>query len=218
MEPDCAGCHDFAAKPDVRTALAAGKWTDGQGGLFRSRKDDAGAMACQACHGPAHAEYPAANPYGKDRDNIQPVQYQSLAGPIGAAGNCSVCHMIDIDASASVHHPIPVRPAIKVAVPESAELLRKRVMFPHQVHTGSASMDCGTCHHKGYVEGKSQSCSSAGCHDKKNPQTAEERMDPRYFRNAFHGRDFSCNACHQSLRKAGKPAGPVECGYCHQAG
>ena len=36
--------------------------------------------------------YPASNIYGEDRDNIQPEQYQGLAGTIATEGACAVCH------------------------------------------------------------------------------------------------------------------------------
>ncbi len=104
MEPDCASCHDFEKKPD-KTASAFNKWTNGKpGSLFRLRHDDIGAMMCEACHGSTHANYPAVNKYGKDRDNIPPLQYQKLAGPIGAKGNCGVCHKVDMEGWA--HHPV----------------------------------------------------------------------------------------------------------------
>jgi hypothetical protein len=104
MEPDCASCHDFAAKPDG--SPATGKWTKGEPGqLFRLRKDDMEGMLCEACHGSTHAVYPATNPYGENRDNIGPMQYQGQAGPIGMQGNCQVCHTEKKEMFA--HHPLP---------------------------------------------------------------------------------------------------------------
>ncbi len=97
MEPDCASCHDFENKPDPQGG-AFNKWTSGEpGDLYRLRLDDAGALMCEACHGSTHAVYPA-------RDNIQPLQYQGEAGPIGMAGNCGVCHTAEVEYP--VHHPI----------------------------------------------------------------------------------------------------------------
>ena len=49
-------------------------------------------MMCTACHNSPHAVYPAMNPYGENRDNIQPLQYQGIAGTIGTGGACAVCH------------------------------------------------------------------------------------------------------------------------------
>ncbi|MGE4298361.1 MAG: hypothetical protein AB7E47_10065 [Desulfovibrionaceae bacterium] len=48
---------------------------------------------------------PATNIYGKDRDNIPPLQYQGTAGAMGKNGGCIACHGEEMDASA--HHPIP---------------------------------------------------------------------------------------------------------------
>jgi hypothetical protein len=70
------------------------------------RTDDTG-LFCQACHGNTHAIYPATNPYGKDRDNIQPVQYQKNPYPISANRNCKVCHTIDMEEE--MHHPNSLR-------------------------------------------------------------------------------------------------------------
>ncbi|EGJ49624.1 cytochrome c [Desulfocurvibacter africanus] len=107
MEPDCASCHDFEVKPERGVATSFNKWTSGEPGeLYRLRSDDAGAIMCEACHGSTHALYPASNPYGRDRDNIQPMQYQGLARTIGARGNCAVCHVVDMDPESSIHHPL----------------------------------------------------------------------------------------------------------------
>ena len=104
MEPDCASCHDFKAKPK-RTASAYNKWTDGKpGSLYRLRHEQTGAMLCESCHGSTHAEYPASNLYGKNRDNIPPMQYQGVALSIGAQGNCKVCHEQAMEGF--IHHPL----------------------------------------------------------------------------------------------------------------
>ena len=81
-EPDCSGCHDFEVKPD-QTASSYNKWTEGPAKLYRMTRDQMDAVMCEACHGSTHAVYPAANPYGVNRDNIQPIQYQNQARSIG---------------------------------------------------------------------------------------------------------------------------------------
>ncbi|NCC25643.1 MAG: cytochrome C [Deltaproteobacteria bacterium] len=104
-EPDCLTCHvDFQAP--VR-ATAFNVWTNGLEELFRMRSDDAGIM-CSACHGSTHANYPAQNMYGKNRDNIPPLQYQGDNLPIGSNRNCNLCHTEDMDFS--IHHPNFMRP------------------------------------------------------------------------------------------------------------
>jgi mono/diheme cytochrome c family protein len=99
-EPRCLTCHVSYQSP--QTDLAHGAWTAGQSDLFMVKRDDMDALTCPACHGAAHAVYPASNPYGKDRDNLQPLQYQKLARTLGAGKNCKVCHTVDMDEAA--HH------------------------------------------------------------------------------------------------------------------
>jgi len=104
-EPDCLNCHkDFM--PPHKEASGFNQWTEGFEDLYRMRTDEAG-IFCQACHGNTHALYPAGNPYGKDRDNIQPMQYQKNPYPIGANRNCKVCHTIHMEDE--MHHPNSLR-------------------------------------------------------------------------------------------------------------
>lgn len=213
--PDCAGCHDFAEKPRSATASAFNKWTADAAGLYAERTDDTTMLRCPACHGAPHAVYPARNPLGRDRDNIPPMQYQQHARSMGASGNCFVCH--GETPEFSVHHPLVERKTVTVTVPQGAKLAKPRVPFPHEAHT--PTVDCGTCHHKGYVDGGPMKCASAGCHDvvvDAETGTPQQRADPRYFRNAFHGEGPSCNACHARLLAAGKAAGPLDCRDCHK--
>ena len=104
-EPDCLSCHvDFM--PPMKNASGFNRWTKGPEGLYRLNTDENG-IRCQACHGSTHALYPAQNPYGKDRDNIQPLQYQKMPYAIGANKNCRVCHTIDMEDES--HHPNSLR-------------------------------------------------------------------------------------------------------------
>jgi mono/diheme cytochrome c family protein len=109
MEPDCTSCHDFAEKPFIDDT-GFNKWTSGDPqDLFRMRMDDMGSIMCEACHGSTHATYPVEDTiFGKDRDVIQPLQYQGNTRPIGAGeGNCGVCHMDSgFTPDMSVHHPM----------------------------------------------------------------------------------------------------------------
>ena len=101
QETDCTGCHnDF----DIRrgfTGSSFNKWAEGFDSLYRNRMDNMGVM-CIACHGSTHAVYGAVNIYEKHRDNIQPLQYQKMAGTIGTHNNCAVCHMTSMGNSG--HH------------------------------------------------------------------------------------------------------------------
>ncbi|MDO9082825.1 MAG: cytochrome ubiquinol oxidase subunit I [Humidesulfovibrio sp.] len=103
--PDCLACHQGFGAPDPSRAF--GNWTKAAPERFKSRLDEMGALSCPACHGPQHALYPAKNPYGRDRDNIQPLQYQKLAKPLGSGGNCSVCHKGQ--KTDPLHHPNLIR-------------------------------------------------------------------------------------------------------------
>lgn len=58
---------------------------------------------CSACHGSTHAVYPSNTPYGVNRDNIQPMQYQGNPYPIAANRGCILCHRKEMDRE--MHHP-----------------------------------------------------------------------------------------------------------------
>ncbi|MFZ4441408.1 MAG: cytochrome c [Syntrophales bacterium] len=92
-EPDCKSCHtNFDIAKDGWEGGAYNQWVPGFDALYRNRADNQGVM-CIACHGSTHAIYPAVNKYDKDRDNIQSIQYQGVAGTIGTRKNCKVCHI-----------------------------------------------------------------------------------------------------------------------------
>lgn len=95
--PQCAGCHDFIKKPDASTSTAFNKWTKDESERFTRAFEDTGELRCPSCHGAPHALYPSTNPTGDERDNIQPLQYQGIAAPLGKGGNCAVCHTHDMD-------------------------------------------------------------------------------------------------------------------------
>lgn len=101
-QPDCLNCHIGFQKPD-KSSSSFNKWTSDGKMLFRNRDDLTGRLPCTACHSSPHATYPAFNEYGKNRDNIQPMQYQGNSLPIGAQMKCSVCHIEKMD-RASAHH------------------------------------------------------------------------------------------------------------------
>ena len=100
--PQCSGCHNFTEKPDAGTATAFNKWTKTSDERFSQAVENTGKLRCAGCHGAPHAVYPSTNPMGDDRDNIQPLQYQKHAGPLGAENNCAVCHVEPMDYF--VHH------------------------------------------------------------------------------------------------------------------
>jgi hypothetical protein len=91
QEPGCLGCHVDYEAPE--TTSAYNKWTESAEKLFRNQSGDAG-IRCVACHGTPHALYPATNILDTNRDNIQALQYQKKAGPIGGNKECRACHMI----------------------------------------------------------------------------------------------------------------------------
>ncbi|QJB56300.1 cytochrome ubiquinol oxidase subunit I [Pseudodesulfovibrio sp. zrk46] len=95
-EPDCLTCHVDFGTPE--TDMAFNTWTEDAKGLYSVRRDDMGAVNCAACHGHPHAIYPAT-----ERDNVQPLQYMGEAQPIGAGGNCKVCHKEEREDP--LHHP-----------------------------------------------------------------------------------------------------------------
>lgn len=102
-EPDCLSCHVGFKRPDAGTIDGFNKWTPGITALYRMRHDDTNAMMCESCHGATHAVYPATNKLGRDRDNIQPIQYQGNSRTIGR-DNCQLCHTKAMVKSG--HHPM----------------------------------------------------------------------------------------------------------------
>lgn len=208
--PSCDACHDFSVKPSSQTASAFNKWTKNKTALFSNSSDDTGTLRCAACHGAPHSIYPVDNPFGRNRSNIPPMQYQSVAAPMGAYGNCAACHNEPMDASA--HHPLVELKAKLISVPEGFVPSKPRVLFPHQTHQ---NLDCKTCHHTGYVDGQKVSCSVTGCHDKLSTDTNVAPNDPLLLRNAFHGPERGCQPCHLQMRAEGKATGPTQCRACH---
>ncbi len=102
QQPDCLTCHRDFGRPESHEVRAFNVWNDDVSQLYRLRADNTGLM-CQSCHGATHAEYPAVNKLGLDRDNIQPLQYQGEPYAIGANNNCAVCHTMEM--SSEGHHP-----------------------------------------------------------------------------------------------------------------
>lgn len=100
QQPDCLHCHVNYQAPDSDTLMQS--WTKDEQGLYRQRTDDSGRLSCAACHGSAHAVYPADNPYGGNRDVVQPLQYQGNRLPMGANRNCKLCHTVDM--ADEMHH------------------------------------------------------------------------------------------------------------------
>ena len=99
-EPDCLTCHeDF--EPPAEEYSGYNVWNDEFEELYRMRTDNVG-IRCAACHGSTHALYPAKNPFSKNRDNMQPMQYANQPTPIGSNLMCETCHTIKMDDS--VHH------------------------------------------------------------------------------------------------------------------
>ncbi len=103
-EPDCLTCHEDFAPPETDTAFNV--WAEGEEELYRNRADDMG-IPCAACHNAPHALYPATNPYGAERDNIVPNEFQKNPYPIGANKNCAICHTVNMEDE--MHHPNSLR-------------------------------------------------------------------------------------------------------------
>lgn len=113
-EPDCLNCHEDFEKPEPG-ASGFNQWTDEPSELYRRRTDNA-LVRCAACHSSPHAEYPAKNPYGVNRDNLQPMQYSGQPLPIGSNISCEVCHIQKMEDP--IHHENMMRPFRNAAVIE----------------------------------------------------------------------------------------------------
>lgn len=100
QEPECLSCHVDHQQPEPG-ATSFNKWSPNKPEIFRYRTDDAG-LRCVLCHNAPHAEFPARNIWGENRDNIQAMQYQGNNLPIGSENACYVCHMTEMEDP--VHH------------------------------------------------------------------------------------------------------------------
>jgi hypothetical protein len=100
-EPDCLNCHVDFQPPEDDTTF--NQWTAEENLLFRNRTDESGQIRCSGCHNSTHAIYPTVNPYSKDLDNFQPLQYQDVPFPMGADKGCAVCHTMEMEDE--MHHP-----------------------------------------------------------------------------------------------------------------
>ncbi len=105
QQPDCLGCHELdGAGGEVVRSSAFNFWTEaGEENLFHMRQGELGAMMCTACHNSPHALYPAVNPYGEERDNMQPRSYSRQSRAFGYDQNCEPCHTMDM--GDFPHHP-----------------------------------------------------------------------------------------------------------------
>lgn len=107
QQPDCLSCHRGFQKPERNTS-SFNAWVKDFPELYRARNENTGKIPCLACHSSPHAVYPASNEYGKNRDNIQPMQYQGLPIPIGSEFKCEVCHTVKMQGNH--HHANMLRP------------------------------------------------------------------------------------------------------------
>ena len=98
--PDCLNCHKDFQKPESG-ATGFNVWTASADDLYRRRADMAG-VRCPACHGSTHALYPSRNPFDRDRDNMQPLQYSGSRAPIGTDRACDICHRKPM--TDAIHH------------------------------------------------------------------------------------------------------------------
>jgi hypothetical protein len=99
----------------ISISAAFNLWVAGFADLYRNRTDEQGVM-CIACHNSTHAVYGAENKYGKQRDNMQPLQYQRIAGTIGTHEKCKVCHIKNM--SVNWHHRSQVMRKVSAAIVE----------------------------------------------------------------------------------------------------
>lgn len=94
------------------------------------------------------------------------------------------------------------------------------VTFTHKKHSEDYKIACADCHHV-YQDGKNvwkegdavQKCGS--CHSQaksSDPQLSKEEKIKLYHYTAIHE---NCVGCHKTLKKEGKPTGPVSCKECH---
>jgi hypothetical protein len=118
---------------------------------------------------------------------------------------------------------IPLEP------PESVEVKRSSVEFPHSTHFGFM---CQTCHHTWETDAPVVKCMASGCHDGVVSPTKAEKGDDvealtvSYYKSAYHQ---MCITCHKEMKAQNKKlelsgrvlfenlpnTGPTGCKDCH---
>ena len=118
-----------------------------------------------------------------------------------------------------------------IAPPVGVVPKRSAVPFPHSRHF---NYSCETCHHQWDRYSEPLSCTTAGCHDLKQPPAKALKNGKltaegiRYFAHAYH---TLCRNCHREINdrnreragsrllRAGNqdlmPNGPISCSGCH---
>jgi len=132
--PDCSGCH----YPDAATgAYVRDNTTLAPGGGFRPAAGDFaspglykvsaghGAIQCEACHGPTHAEYACS----EANDNVQTTALQGYPGKIA---ECEVCHV-----------PVPLT---KSGGPHGLHTIGQSWVAAHGRYAQADPLHCETCH------------------------------------------------------------------------
>ncbi|MCF8303265.1 MAG: cytochrome ubiquinol oxidase subunit I [Bacteroidales bacterium] len=139
QETDCLSCHvNFDVMSSGRGIDGFNRWVAGGSELYRNRTDTHGVM-CAACHGSPHAVYMATNMYGKERDNMQPIQYMGISGTIGTNKNCDVCHTIDMKFNG--HHRNMIKKNYKYRVPVLKENKGQQVLKDKEAGNETAKMN-----------------------------------------------------------------------------
>ena len=94
QEPDCLGCHVGYSK-SYQNISSYGRWVEGFDKLYRNSR--VFGVYCEACHNSTHSLWGTIHVVSEEvyqADNYQPLKYQGIAAPIGARGNCDVCHTV----------------------------------------------------------------------------------------------------------------------------
>ncbi len=111
----------------------------------------------------------------------------------------------------AVIQPIQPQPPQAPQVPQ-AQIKEKiifdvsygKVEFTHKRHAETFKISCLKCHHT-WEKDEHTGKLCGHCHQKKAAETISSK-------EAYHK---SCKACHDELKKSGKPTGPTGCAQCH---
>lgn len=112
---------------------------------------------------------------------------------------------------------LPLLVSASETIPDGKSVLQFQaktgvVTFNHSLHATLNTGECKSCHHTHKVSEPIQRCSD--CHKKKKATKIEGYSDtaPKSSK-AYH---LKCKGCHKyTIKKLGKPAGPVKCNLCH---
>jgi len=148
-EPKCSACHTGDGADPVGTLaydpadpaatpieMAASRFAENPGTLYRNSLDEHAGIACESCHGSPHAIWPNRDPDANDN-----VTAEQLQGHVGAILECSVCHEAGSFTNGTLNGPHGMHPV------NDPNWIKSKGDHYHEDFVYSNGQDqCAACH------------------------------------------------------------------------